>query len=264
MGKHRYLNVFIWLSLDIRSSGIQVLPAIHDAARHITTFIREPTWVAPLLGMEQHIFSDEEQKTFAAKPDALLAYRKKFESQMNKGFSIFIDGSRMQNDARSNMFRQMNEKLNDADLKKKLVPTWPVGCRRITPGTNYLETLGSDKVKVVYGEIERITERGCVCDDGNEYPVDVLICATGFDTSFRPRFPIIGSGGRNLSEEWAEEPKSYFGLAAPNFPNYLIFAGPNSPLGNGPFLCAIGKHHYPLSVAFSSIINPQSHRLSTS
>lgn len=228
---------------DIRSSGIQVLPAIHDAARTITTFIREPTWVAPPMGLEQHIYSNEERKTFENNPGALLAHRKKFENLMNKGFSIFIDGSRLQKVTRDAMHVQMSEKLRDPDLKRKLIPTWSVGCRRITPGVGYLETLESDKVKVVYGDIKRITERGCVCDDGKEYPVEVLICATGFDTSFRPRFPIIGSGGRSLAEEWAEEPKSYLGLAAPHFPNYMIFAGPNSPLGNGPFLCVVGKHH---------------------
>lgn len=48
---------------------------------------------------------------------------------------------------------------------------------------NYLETLTKPNVSVVYGEVEKITEKGCVCDDGNEYPIDVLICATGFDTT---------------------------------------------------------------------------------
>lgn len=109
----------------------------------------------------------------------------------------------------------------------------------MTPGVNYLETLSKPNVSVVYGEIREVTEKGCVCDDGNEYPVDVLICATGFDTTFKPRFPLIGPTGENLQDIWAKEPKSYLGLAAPDFPNYLIFLGPNCPIGNGPVLSAI-------------------------
>ena len=74
---------------------------------------------------------------------------------------------------------------------------------------------------------------------GKEYLVDVLICATGFDVSFRPRFPIIGLLGKNLQDEWACEPKSYLGIAAAEYPNYMIFLGPNCPIGNGPVLSAI-------------------------
>ena len=71
--------------------------------------------------------------------------------------------------------------------------------------------------------------------------MDVLICATGFDTTFRPRFPVIGPKRNNLQDDWKDEPKSYFGIAAPNIPNYMMFLGPNSPVGNGPVLSAVGK-----------------------
>lgn len=104
---------------------------------------------------------------------------------------------------------------------------------------NYLETLTKPNVSVVYGDINEITEKGCLCSDGNEYPVDTLICATGFDTTFKPRFPLIGPKGKNLQDVWAKEPKSYLGCAAAEFPNYLIFLGPNCPIGNGPVLSAI-------------------------
>ena len=133
----------------------------------------------------------------------------------------------------------MKEKLQNGYLEERLIPKWSVGCRRFTPGVGYLESLSKDNVTVVYGEINEITRNGCVSDDGNEYPVDILICATGFDTTFKPRFPLIGLDGRNLQEEWKEEAQSYLGMAAAGFPNYLIFLGPNSPVGNGPLLSAI-------------------------
>jgi hypothetical protein len=137
------------------------------------------------------------------------------------------------------MLAQMKEKLNNKFLEEKLIPQWSVGCRRLTPGVNYLESLTKPNVEVVYGEITAVTEKGCLCDNGNEYPVDVLICATGFDTSFKPRFPVVNHEGENLQDKWAVDPESYFGMAAANFPNYLIFLGPNCPIGNGPVLSAI-------------------------
>lgn len=71
-----------------------------------------------------------------------------------------------------------------------------------TPGVNYLETLVKPNVELVNSGIEKITESGCLADNGKEYPIDVLICATGFDTSFRPRFPLIGRNGIPLADEW--------------------------------------------------------------
>ncbi|KAE9978465.1 hypothetical protein EG328_001463 [Venturia inaequalis] len=221
------------------SSGIQVLPNIQPRVDKVTTFIREPTWVSPVQGLEQHVFTEHEKYEFANNPSVLLEYRKNVERGLNGQFGIFLKDTKTNTDTHSYMKKQMKEKLHNEFLEEKLIPDWSVGCRRLTPGVGYLESLSKPNVKVVYGEINEVTERGCLCDDGNEYPVDVLICATGFDTGFKPRFPIVGPNGRNLQDVWAGTAESYLGVAAANFPNYLIFLGPNCPIGNGPVLCAI-------------------------
>ncbi|KAF9888468.1 hypothetical protein FE257_008575 [Aspergillus nanangensis] len=221
------------------SSGIQVLPAIQPYVKKVTTFIREPTWVSPVPGLEQHVFTAEEKQTFANNPSHLNEYRKEIESGMNGQFSTFMRATQIQKDTKEYMTGQMKEKLQSPELSNLLIPDWSVGCRRITPGPGYLESLVADNVQVVYGNIDRITENGCVCDDGKEYAVDVLICATGFDTTFKPRFPLFGFNGENLQDKWKDEPQSYFGIAAAGFPNYLTFLGPNSPIGNGPVLSAV-------------------------
>ncbi|KAH0845024.1 hypothetical protein AYO21_04055 [Fonsecaea monophora] len=221
------------------SSGIQILPAIRPIAKKVTTFIREPTWVSPVQGLEGRTYSREERESFARDKGKLLEYRKGIESALNSQFAIFLQNTQVQRDTRQHMQKQMSEKLHDPVLEDKLIPKWSVGCRRLTPGIGYLESLKADNIEVVYGEILSITPAGCVCDDGREHPVDVLICATGFDTSFKPRFPVIGTKGKNLQNEWAEEPASYLGIAAPGFPNYFMFLGPNCPIGNGPVLTAI-------------------------
>lgn len=210
--------------------------------KKITTFVRRPTWVAPVQGLEQHVYSDEEKKDFVEKPGALLQYRRAQEININSFWPLFLANSEVQSMTYATMSEQMRQKLQNEVLEHKLIPRWAVGCRRLTPGINYLETLGADNVDVVYGEIERITENGCVGEGGKEYPVDVLICATGFDTSFKPRFTLIGENGANLADEWALEPKSYLSLAAAGFPNYFMFIGPNSPIGNGPVLITMGEY----------------------
>lgn len=223
------------------SSGIQVLPTIQPIVEKCTTFIREPTWVSPVQGLEQHVFSDAERLEFATKPGALTEYRKNVERGLNGQFGLFLKDSNVQAETQQYFRQQMSEKLQNPELEKLLVPDWHVGCRRLTPGVGYLESLRKPNVEVVYGEITAITERGPLCDNGKEYPVDVLICATGFNTSFKPRFPVIGPSGNNLQDTWStgDKAEAYLGIAAPDLPNYLIFLGPNCPIGNGPVLSAI-------------------------
>lgn len=81
---------------------------------------------------------------------------------------------------------------------------------------------------------------GCRCTNGTNYQLEVLVCATGFDTSFRPRFSIT-TDDSDLQHTWRDEPESYLGIAAAGFPNMFFFLGPQSPVGNGNTLAAIGQ-----------------------
>ena len=88
-------------------------------------------------------------------------------------------------------------------------------------------------VDVHFTAVQSVTPTGIVGADGIEREVDTIICATGFDVSYRPRFPIIGRNGVSLSDKWKEYPEGYLGLGVPDFPNFLICIGPNWPIENG-------------------------------
>jgi cation diffusion facilitator CzcD-associated flavoprotein CzcO len=190
-------------------------------------------------GFEARDFTKEEQQEFRNKPGKHVDFRKRIEHVSNQIFPLFLSESDAQKQAFQQYTARMRDSIDDEGLKEKLVPQWNVGCRRLTPGTNYLEGLFSDKSSVVYGEITHITEQGPATDDGHIHEVDVLVCATGFDTTFKPRFPLLGLEKTDLSVEWKKEPSAYLGVAAPKFPNYFMFLGPNCPIGNGPVLIGI-------------------------
>ena len=114
----------------------------------------------------------------------------------------------------------MNEQLNnDTRLVKHLVPEFALGCRRMTPGSGYLLSLTKSNVDVITEDVVRLTEHGVVDASGTEHKVDVVVCATGFDTSFTPHFECIGRGGKSLKEQFGDFPKGYLGIMAENFPN---------------------------------------------
>lgn len=140
---------------------------------------------------------------------------------------------------------------------------WELGCRRITPGLPYLNAVQQPNVNVVREGIERISEEG-VWTGQTLHKVDILICATGFNTSF-DWYEIVGRGGETLTEKWknAQGPEAYLGTAIAGLPNYfseyplrvtllqhlaiypiaywwlLALLGPNCPIANGSLIPCI-------------------------
>lgn len=109
----------------------------------------------------------------------------------------------------------------DERLCQQLIPTFPIGTRRLTPAPGYLEALRQDNVEVVSGSIRRFVPDGIEMESGQVLKVDTIICATGFDLSFCPRFPIVGRQG-DLRDIWAGgKPEAYMSVAVEGMPNYF-------------------------------------------
>ena len=78
--------------------------------------------------------------------------------------------------------------------------------------------------------IEAFTPHGLRVD-GQEYALDVLIFATGFDagTGALSRLDIRGVNGQSLGELWQRDIRSTLGLQVHGFPNLFTVAGPLAP-----------------------------------
>lgn len=182
----------------------------------------------------------EEQKTkFRNEPETYLKYRKEVEHELNTRFKFVCDRISLQptlsltqtqiikdgpEQAEAVKFsvNQMRSKLGDnSPLIKYIIPDFAVGCRRPTPGNGYLEALTKDNVRVVTESISEIVPEGIRLASGEIITVDIFICATGFDISFRPRYPVRGIDGITLAEQWKTKPDGYLSLAVPNFPNHF-------------------------------------------
>ncbi|KAK5065111.1 hypothetical protein LTR84_000947 [Exophiala bonariae] len=242
------------------SSGIQVTAEIADKVGQLYTWIRSPTWVTagfaqnwagpngtnfecmsilPACDKWLSLESDsKEQKTkFEQDPLEYLHYCKQIESELNQRFKFILNGTPEAAQAKEFSTDQMKERLGgNEELINKIIPkAFNVGCRRPTPGNGFLEALTRDNVKAFVQGLQRITPSGFVNEDGVEHEVDVIICATGFDTSWIPRIPIIANG-KNVQENLAQSLVSYLSIAVPEIPNYWMGVGPYGPLGHGSFI----------------------------
>ncbi|KAL4945497.1 hypothetical protein BDV06DRAFT_219188 [Aspergillus oleicola] len=224
------------------SSALQVVPAVQPTAQQITNYIRHPTWVSTNLagditkdGMGTNFFyTEEEKQLYASDPAAFLEYRKYVERSVNSVYKLMFSGSPENAFLHNLVTGVMQQRLSKKpELIEKLIPDYELGCRRLSPGDGYLEAMQADNAAFCFDPILKITPKGILTEKGEEEEYDLIVCATGFNTSFIPPFEFIGRDGRKLSEEWKDIPKAYFSLCAAGFPNYFVFSGPNSPLGHG-------------------------------
>jgi hypothetical protein len=84
-----------------------------------------------------------------------------------------------------------------------LIPKYVFGCRR-----DILKPCLATMWSQYSAAITEMTPVGIRTADGIQHGFDTI--ATGFEVSFKPRFPLIGRLGENLQDRWATEtPKSY-------------------------------------------------------
>jgi cyclohexanone monooxygenase len=98
-------------------------------------------------------------------------------------------------------------------------------CKRPCFHDDYLPTFNRENVTLVDTSgkgVERFTESSAVVD-GQEYEVDCLIFATGFevgtDYTQRASFDVVGRQGVKLSQQWADGMRTFHGLFSHGFPN---------------------------------------------
>ncbi|OTB07611.1 hypothetical protein M426DRAFT_317915 [Hypoxylon sp. CI-4A] len=243
------------------SSGIQLLPTIQPDVKKLYHFVRTPTWVIPprimtmkMMGGpakdileeieidEKENFTPKQIERFKADPEFYRKFVKAIEKDANGAFAITLNPGPARDFATAKVIQYMTAVLGgDEKLCKALIPQFPLGCRRITPAPGYLEALRAPNTEVVTDPIARIVPEGIQLESGEVIHLDAIICATGFDTSFTPRFPITGRQGnvqeltRAAGEREGEtvRPRGYMSVALAGVPNYFTFLGPNGPIGHG-------------------------------
>ena len=136
--------------------------------------------------------------------------------------------------------------VEDPKTAAALKPYYPYGCKRPTFHDEFLPTFNLPHVTLVDTAprgVCKINERGVV-HDGREYPLDVLIYATGFQWMATSTFNmIVGRDGVSLKEKWEREgTKTFLGLHSNGFPNLFIVSGPQGGGGSFNFTNAIEEH----------------------
>ena len=120
--------------------------------------------------------------------------------------------------------------VEDPATADALKPWYRQFCKRPCFHDEYLPTFNRESVHLVDTEgkgVEAVTEKGIVAN-GQEYEVDCIIFATGFEVGTeytrRAGYDVTGKDGIKLSEKWADGMRSLHGLHVRGFPNLFVMS----------------------------------------
>lgn len=213
------------------ASAIQFVPAIAGTVREMTVFQRSPAYILP---RPDAAYAGWRKALFAALPWTMKLHRARIYTQYEGRAVGFTRIKALMNLFVGLPFKaHLRRQVPDAALRARLMPDYPIGCKRILLSNDYLATLAQPHVKLVTEGIRRITPDGIETHDGQHHRVDTIIYGTGFAaTEFLAPMKITGRDGLELSEAWRGGARAYLGITVPGFPNFFMLYGPNTNLGH--------------------------------
>ncbi|GAB5349630.1 flavin-containing monooxygenase [Alteriqipengyuania sp. 357] len=228
------------------ASGMQVAPAVADEVESLTIFARSKQWAAPF---------PQFRKTIPAGVRYLMKvvplYRAWTEQRLSWTFNDRVHGTLFRdpewdhperavnaiNDGHRRAFtRYVKEELEDRpDLIEHVLPDYPPFAKRMLLDNGWYRTIKKDNVTLIPEHLARVDGNVLHSSSGETVEADVIILATGFQTTnVLGSYDIIGRDGAVLREKWGkDDAAAYLGTLVPGFPNFFILLGPNVGSGHG-------------------------------
>jgi cation diffusion facilitator CzcD-associated flavoprotein CzcO len=263
------------------SSGVQVIPALAKVARQLTVFQRTASYTVPAhnapldAAFEARIkadyagfrarnkltrngFGSEYPFNNVSVLDATPQEREAgFEARWVYGGVAFMGAfNDILLNAESNAITaefvrgKIRTIVHDPATAQLLCPQHTIGCKRLCVDTGYYDTYNRANVRLVdvskskgQSGLEAITANG-IRANGEDFEVDVIVLATGFDalTGTLMRLDLKGRNALPIQQKWAAGPLNYLGLMTSSFPNLFNVAGPGSTAVFTNVIVAI-EHH---------------------
>ena len=219
------------------ASSIQVVPYLQPEVEQLQVFQRTPPWIVP---HPDRPVSDRERRLFRAFPGLQrLARGGIYWALEMRGVGFTVD-PRVLKLAERIAERHLRHQVPDPELRRKLTPTYRMGCKRVLLSDDYFPALTRPNVELVTDGIEEVRPRSIVTADGRERPVDAIVLGTGFKVSDHPMFGLVrGRRGVSLAEAWDGSPQAYRGTTIAGFPNLFLLVGPNTGLGHNSIVFII-------------------------
>lgn len=252
------------------ASGVQVVQSASPVAGHLTVFQRTANWCFPLRnepmppeyeGFVKDNYAEIRRLEHEVRGPGMVLMDKKivlpesrravdvsdeerradFEWRWNAGgvhmgrsFTDLVVAEEANEYLRAFLEGKIREIVNDPKTAAALIPDHPPLTRRPPGEAGYYESFNRDNVELVNlgsDPIADVNAAGVRLLSGRRIDLDLLVCATGFDSGSGAalRIDIRGRAGLTLREHWADRVRTHLGIAVAGFPNLLFLNGPQAP-----------------------------------
>jgi cation diffusion facilitator CzcD-associated flavoprotein CzcO len=221
------------------ASAVQFVPQIAPLVARLTVYQRSANWLLP---RKDRLYAPRTQRFLTRFPALAKLYHDAQwfyfgEMQLTP---LMKQVRPVQALARRRALAHLHRQVRDPALRAKLLPSYPIGAKRVLFNDDYYPTLARPNVRLVTGGIEQVEPAGVRTRAGELHEADVIILATGFrSTEFLAPMEVIGRDGRRLSEEWRSGARAYLGVTVSGFPNFFMLYGPNTNLGHNSILVMV-------------------------
>ena len=216
--------------LGTGASAIQFVPEVARQAAAMTVFQRSAPYVVrkpdraygpgTKAALERFplLLKADRLRTFVTNEARSLGFNT--EPRLMKGHQIRFS-------------RQLSRSVPEPDLRARLTPSDPIGCKRILQSNDWYPALRQPHVRLVTEGVTAVEQTGVRTIDGELHVADVLVLGTGFTaTELIAPMEVVGRGGRTLREAWAGGAEAHLGTLVNGFPNLFLLYGPNTNLGH--------------------------------
>ena len=219
------------------ASAVQIASALADEVDELTIFQRTPPWVMP---RPNPSYSEWTKRLFETVPGLQRLYRSSIYLRQEAYATGFVGDRRILGLLEWFGHRYRKQAIADDELRDKVTPDYPMGCKRIVFSDDYYPTLTRHNVQLVDAAVASVEPRSVVDADGRSHDLDALVLATGFHvTDFLESYRVRGRGDLSLHEAWSDGAQSYYGINTAGFPNLFMMVGPNTGLGHNSIVFMI-------------------------
>lgn len=216
--------------LGTGSTASQLIPELAKVAGTVYSVQRSPTWILP---KPDRRYTRGERWAFAHLPFAKKIYRTRLWLRSESNIAVIEHGSEKTEQFTALALRLLENTVDDDELRRKLTPDHPMGCKRLVFSSDYLPALTRPNVEVLTSPARSLRARSLVTEDGTEREVDLVVCATGYAAAdYLGELDVSGEHGITLRQVWHDGAHAYLGMAVPDFPNFFMLYGPNTNVGS--------------------------------
>ncbi len=217
------------------ASAVQIVPELAKTAKELYVFQRtpssidvrddwptDPNWARRLKPGWQAARREKTLRAVEMSPEKraeldALSPEEKLRRQENSNINHMM-----------RIHKRIDEIVEDQETADALKPWYMFMCKRPCFHNDYLPSFNQPNVTLVDTKgkgITEIGEKGPIFD-GQEYEVDMLVYATGFEVQQTGIYnSIIGEGGQNLEDKYSEGIRTLLGIHTAGYPNLFIMGG---------------------------------------